>query len=88
MESFDLCDTIIPFSLLQISHHVQQMKPGEVIEVFANDAGIARDLKRILPATEVTIHTAETIEGERPRYRWRLEKNPLTIRTPKEEHHV
>ena len=74
MESFDLRDTIIPFSLLQIAHHVQHMKVGEEIEVFGNDAGIAGDLKSILPATAVTIQTVKTIEGERPRYRWRVKK--------------
>ena len=88
MESFDLRDTIIPFSLLEIANHFQQMKVGEEIEIFGNDVGIERDLRSILPASEVTIHTVETLESDRPRYRWRLKKKPLTVLITKEEHHV
>ena len=74
MKSFDLCDTIIPFSLLQIAHHFQRMKVGEVIEILGNEADIARDLQNILPASEVTMHAVETLAEERPRFRWRLKK--------------
>lgn len=79
MQSFDLRDTIIPFSLLQIAHHFQQMKIGEEIEIFGNDPGIARDLQSILPAPEATLRTIETSQDERPRFRWRLRKEmPIT----------
>jgi len=74
MESFDLRDTIIPFSLLQIANYFQQMKVGEEIEIFGNDAGIARDLKNILPASEVTMRAVETLAKGHPRFRWRLKK--------------
>jgi len=74
METFDLRDTIIPFSLLQIANHFQQMKVDEEIEIYGNDAGIARDLKSILPASAVTICPVDTSADERPRYRWRLKK--------------
>ena len=74
METFDLRDTIIPFSLLQIANYFQQMKVDEEIEIYGNDAGIARDLKSILPASAVTICPVDTSADERPRYRWRLKK--------------
>jgi TusA-related sulfurtransferase len=74
MESFDLRHTIIPFSLLQIANHFQQMKAGEEMEIFGNDAGIARDLKNILPASEATIQAEETPAQERPGFRWCVKK--------------
>ena len=49
MGSFDLRDTIIPFSLLQITNHFRQMDPGEVLEVIGDDESIAADLKSLLP---------------------------------------
>ena len=77
METFDLRDTIIPFSLLQIANYFQHMKLGEEIEIYGNDAGIAQDLKNILPASAVTICPVDTSADERPRYRWRLKKITL-----------
>jgi TusA-related sulfurtransferase len=74
MESFDLRDTIIPFYLLQIANYFQQMKVGEEIEILANDAGVARDLKSILPASEVTIHAVAARKDDSPKFRWRLKK--------------
>ena len=74
MESFDLRDTIIPFSLLQIANYFQKMAVGEEIEIFGNDPGIARDLKNILPAPAATINQVESMTEGPPPYRWRLKK--------------
>ncbi len=74
MESFDLRDTIIPFSLLQIANYFQQMAVGEEIEIFGNDPGIARDLKNILPAPAATIDPIDIAAEAPPPYRWRLKK--------------
>jgi TusA-related sulfurtransferase len=74
METFDLRDTIIPFSLLQIANYFQQMKANEEIEIYGNEAGIAEDLKSILPASAVTICRIDSAADERPHYRWRLKK--------------
>lgn len=57
METFDLRETIIPFSLLQINNHFQRMKPGEVIEILCLDASIEQDLKRILPRLAYEAHS-------------------------------
>ena len=74
MDSFDLRHTIIPFSLLQIANHFQQMEAGDAMEIYGNDAGIAQDLKSILPASEVTISAVETPAEERPGFRWCVKK--------------
>ena len=58
MEIFDLRQSIIPFSLLQISNCFQRLNPGEAIEIIGCDESVARDLKRILADAEYeTIHT-------------------------------
>lgn len=83
MQSFDLRDTIIPFSLLQIAHHFQQMKVGDEVEIFGNDPGIAQDLQSILPAPEATLRTIATAQDERPRFRWRLKKEMSSTKSNK-----
>lgn len=49
METFDLRRSIIPFALLQIYSHFGRMRPGELIEIFTEDPGIAEDIQRSLP---------------------------------------
>jgi len=88
MESFDLRDTIIPFSLLQIAHHFQQMGVGEEIEIYASEAGIAQDLKSILPASEARLRVVETPEKDDGVFRWFIQKKIPSLSDPKEEHHV
>jgi TusA-related sulfurtransferase len=57
MKSFDSRDTIPPLFLLQVTNACRRMRPGEKLEIIANDAGITDDLKRILAACdhEVTL---------------------------------
>jgi TusA-related sulfurtransferase len=74
MKSFDLRDTIIPFSLLQIAHHFQHMAVGEEIEICGDEADIGRDLQSILPSSAAVLHTVATCHTDRPRFRWRLKK--------------
>jgi TusA-related sulfurtransferase len=74
MESFDLRDTIIPFSLLQIANHFQQMKSGEEIEVIGNDPGIASDIKKILPSSEYRIIAVDQWQDNSRNFRLRLKK--------------
>jgi TusA-related sulfurtransferase len=64
MVTFDLRETIIPFSMLQICNHFKQMKTGEVIEIISFEAGIEKDLKSILPesACETTFRPLSTAE--------------------------
>lgn len=74
MTTFDLRETIIPFSLLQISNHFKRMKPGEVIEILCCDDRIARDLKCILPRLEYEIVFFESPETGRTEYSICLKK--------------
>ena len=48
MESFDSRNTITPLFLLQVTNAFRQMKPGDKLEIIANDTSIASDLKSIL----------------------------------------
>lgn len=48
VETFDLRESIIPFSLLQISNYFRMMESGEYIEVIGSDETITKDLKSIL----------------------------------------
>ena len=48
MQSFDSRNTILPLFLLQVTNAFRQMKPGEKLEIIANDTSIAEDLKSIL----------------------------------------
>ena len=44
MDVFDLRETLIPFSLLQVTNAFKAIGPGEVMEIVAGDVGIATDL--------------------------------------------
>jgi TusA-related sulfurtransferase len=74
MQSFDLHDTIIPFSLLQIANHFQRMKPGEEIEVLGNDPGIESDIKKILPSSEYRVIAVDKQQHKSRNFRLRLKK--------------
>jgi TusA-related sulfurtransferase len=74
MQSFDLRDTIIPFSLLQIAYHFQRMKAGEEIEVIGNDPGIESDIKKILPSSEYRVVAVDKQKHNSPYFRLQLKK--------------
>ena len=74
MESFDLRETIIPFSLLQITNHFKRMKPGQVVEIIGSDASVAADLKSILSAREYEMVEIENLASDGPDFRMRLKK--------------
>lgn len=74
MQSFDLRDTIIPFSLLQIAYHFQRMQPGEEIEIFGNDPGIESDIKKILPSSEYRVVAVDKQQHNSLNFRLRLKK--------------
>jgi len=76
MDSFDLRETIIPFSLLQITNHFKRMKPGEVMEIIASDASIVRDLKSILPELEYELIHMENLDEDRSDFLMRLKRKP------------
>ena len=73
MITFDFRSTIIPFSLLEITHQFKKMKPGEVMEIICNDIGICSDLKSILPESICEIVLNETL-NEGTDFRFQLRK--------------
>lgn len=74
MDVFDLRETLIPFSLLQVTNAFKALAPGEVMEIVAGDVGIAADLERILPADQYQIVFNEPVDDHGPSIRLRLKK--------------
>jgi TusA-related sulfurtransferase len=76
MESFDSRNTITPLFLLEVTNAFRRMPPGEGLEIIADDAGIAADLKSILAACkhELTV-VVERMDETGSRYKiWLLRK--------------
>jgi TusA-related sulfurtransferase len=89
METFDLHDTIVSFTLLQIANHFQRMKSGDEIEVIGNDPGIQRDIKKILPSSEYRVVAVDKKQDNSRNFRLRLKKKSHhTLKQNKEAHHV
>jgi len=93
MLTFDLRETLIPFSLLQVTNLFREMKPGEEMQIVAgvshSDAAILRDVMLILPRTDYDLIAKENLDGDDPVTRLRLrKKKPLTTHQPKGGHHV
>jgi len=65
MNAFDLRETLIPFSLLQLTNHFNQMKPGEAVEIIGSDISLITDLTSILPesAYEIVLRTNQSGSG-------------------------
>jgi len=88
MGAFDLRDTIIPFSLLQITNHCKRMVPGDEVEIIGCDDGILSDLKRLLPPSEFALTNIQALGDDSSEFRLRLRKTKHQPIKPKEEHHV
>lgn len=73
-ETFDLRESIIPFSLLQISNHFKAMKPGEYIEIICSDETIAKDLRCILAKFEYESQYIDKPDTKAPEFCIRLRK--------------
>ena len=78
MITFDLRETLIPFSLLQVANAFREMKPGEQIEIFAGvtpiDAAILKDVMLILPRTDYDLISRESRVNDDPVTRLILRK--------------
>jgi TusA-related sulfurtransferase len=78
MLTFDLRETLIPFSLLQVANAFRQMTPGEEMEICAGvtriDAAILKDVLLILPETDYDLLSIENRVGEDPVMRLILRK--------------
>jgi TusA-related sulfurtransferase len=83
MVSFDLRETLIPFSLLQIANTFRAMKPGEEMEVVSGvtptDRAILKEVIRILPQAEYDLITGKTPMGGDSVTRLRLRKKKSRI---------
>jgi len=75
MHTFDLRNTIIPFSLLRIINLFKGMSPGDTIEVLWSDPSMPSDLLKVLPADTHTVIMLKEIQGDDPGFRMRLKKN-------------
>ena len=74
MHTFDLRNTIIPFSLLRIIHLFKGMNPGDTIEVLWSDPSMPSDLLKILPADDHEVIMMEEIKGDEHGFRMQLKK--------------
>jgi len=81
MKSFDLRETLIPFSMLQVVNHFAKMKIGDEMEIIGDDAEIYQDIKSILP---VSVYEFVSEEFEIPRHgEFRIILRKIKMTTPK-----
>ena len=84
METFDLREKLIPFSLLQITNVFRGMQPGEELEILGGscpvETAIFQDVMRILPPDDYDLISQEDIGGKEPVTRLRLRKKQ-TVKT-------
>ena len=74
MQTFDLRDTIISFSLLQLTNHFRKMKPGDIVEILYSDENIAEDLKCLLPERSYEFIKTENVNEHISGFRIELKK--------------
>lgn len=78
MKTFDLRQTIIPFSLLQIINHFKTMVPGEVVEIIYADESIVEDLECLLPESGYVLIEKEILDEDASEVKIALKKNTDT----------
>ena len=74
MQTFDLRETIVSFSLLQLTNHFKKMNSGDMVEIFYSDQSLLEDLKRLLPERSYEFIRIEKIDAERTEFRIELKK--------------
>jgi TusA-related sulfurtransferase len=62
METFDSRNAITPLFLLQVTNAFRKMKPGDKLEIIADDASIASDLKSILASRGHELKVVESVD--------------------------
>jgi len=90
VETFDLRETLIPFSLLQITNAFRAMQPGDEMEILSGvsifDVAIFKDVMRILPRNEYDLIPQQDVRGEDSVTRMRIrKKKSITNQQPKGE---
>ena len=79
MHSFDLRETLTPFSVLQVTNHFAAMETGEEMEIIGNDIEIYQDLKIILPASDYELISKEFKTPGKGDFRVTLKKVKITL---------
>jgi TusA-related sulfurtransferase len=74
METFDIRNTIVPFSLLDLRQHFKGMRPGDSLEVLWSDPSVFDDLLRVLPAGCLEIVSKRVILDPAGEFRMELIK--------------
>ncbi len=74
MQTFDLRETIISFSLLQLTNHFKKMNPGDTVEIFCSDDNITDDLRCLLPERRYEFITIENVNEGSSDLRIELQK--------------
>ena len=78
MNSFDLRETLIPFSMLRVVNHFTQMEVGGEMEIIGDDAEIYHDIKSILPASDYEFVSEEFEIPRHGEFRIILKKVKMT----------
>ena len=74
MQIFDLRETIISFSMLQLTNYFKKMKPGDSIEILFSDESIPEDIKRLLPEKSCSFTRIEKMDPDSSDFRIKLKK--------------
>lgn len=74
MDSFDLRQGIMTFSLLEITNRFKQMETGEAMEIIGSDAGMLADLERVLSGREYEMTEIEEMNDDNRGFRLQLIK--------------
>jgi TusA-related sulfurtransferase len=74
METFDLRETIISFSLLQLTNHFRKMNPGDIVEIICSGQSILEDLKSLLPERSYEVIRTENVIADHSDFRIELKK--------------
>lgn len=88
METIDLRETVIPFSLLKIAYHFKRMKTGDVMEIIGTDREVIRDLKSVLPAGNYKLRIVDIAGTTDPYFELHIKKTTMKTIKPKEKCHV
>lgn len=88
METIDLRETVIPFSLLKIAYHFKRMKIGDAMEIIGTDREVIRDLKSVLRAGNYKLHIVDIAGPPDPYFKLHIKKTTMKNIKPKEKCHV
>jgi TusA-related sulfurtransferase len=80
MRSFDLRNTLGPFSILEVVNHFTRMELDEEMEIICDDAEIYKDIKSILPASTYRFVSEESEMPDEGDFRVKLRKIKSTLK--------